>query len=459
MLTRIEIEGFKTFEQFSLDLEPFMVVVGPNATGKSNLFDAIQLLSHLAVDDLRTAFNALRGEPHELFRIQPDGQPGRRMSLAAEVLLHRTVEDPWGGTAHVRQTRIRYEVDIERRMDSRGIERLVVARETAEPIRGNADGWRPHGRSPSAAFRRAFMTYGRSTPFLSTQEVNGLPTFHIHQDPTGGRNRSASAAETTILSSITSAEFPHLFALREELRSWKFLQLDPGALRKPSLKNAPEMLEPDGSNLPTVLARIEAETRMDSRPHGVLTDIGADLSRLISGIARVDVEEDELNRKFRVKIQVGGEHAFSSQVVSDGTLRVLALLTMLHDPKHRGLVCFEEPENGIHPARLGALIGILRGMVTRADRTHYDTDGALVQMLLNSHSPVVLSHLDSTEMVFADTVTVLDPATRSRQRKTRMRRILPDDQGVLPIGPDERGGHATRFDVAQYLQTVLQQAG
>jgi predicted ATPase len=459
MLTKIEIDGFKTFEKFSLDLEPFLVVVGPNATGKSNLFDAIQLLARLAVDDLRTAFNSLRGEPHELFRIQPNGEPGTHMSLAVEVLLHRTVADPWGGTARVRHTRIRYEVDIERRTDSRGIERLVVARETAEPIRGNADYWKPHGRSTSASFRRAFLSYGRSTPFLSTKEVNGVPTFHIHQDPTGGRNRSATAAETTILSSITSAEFPHLFALREELRSWKFLQLDPGALRKPSLKNAPEMLEPDGSNLPTVLARMEAETRTEVRPYGALTDIGADLSRLISGVAKVDVEEDELNRKFRVKIRVGGEHAFSSQVVSDGTLRVLALLTMLHDPKHSGLVCFEEPENGIHPARLGALIGILRGMVTRADQMHYDMDAPLVQMLLNSHSPVVLSHLDDTEMVFADTVTTVEPATRTRQRKTRMRRILPDDQGDLGIVPNERARHATRFDVAQYLQTVVQQAG
>ncbi|HEX8696341.1 MAG TPA: AAA family ATPase [Longimicrobium sp.] len=459
MLTRIEIDGFKTFEKFSLDLEPFMVVVGPNATGKSNLFDAIQLLSRLAVDDLRTAFNGLRGEPHELFRIQPSGEPGSRMSLAVEVLLHRTVADPWGGTARVRHTRLRYEVDLERRTDARGIERLVVARETAEPIRGNADGWRPHGRSPSAAFKRAFMSYGRSTPFLSTQDVNGIPTFHIHQDPTGGRNRSATAAETTILSSITSAEFPHLFALREELRSWKFLQLDPGALRKPSPKNAPEVLEPDGSNLPTVLARIEAETRTEPRPHGALTEIGADLSRLISGVARVDVEEDELNRKFRVKVQVGGEHAFSSGVISDGTLRVLALLTMLHDPKHSGLVCFEEPENGIHPARLEALIDILRGMVTRADLTHYDERAALTQMLLNSHSPVVLSHLDGTEVVFADTVTVVDPASRTRSRKTRMRRIVPDDQGDLGIGQRDRGGYATRFDVAQYLKTVVQQAG
>ena len=55
MLTRIEIDGFKTFEGFGMNLGPFLVILGPNASGKSNLFDAIRLLSHLAGMDLRTA--------------------------------------------------------------------------------------------------------------------------------------------------------------------------------------------------------------------------------------------------------------------------------------------------------------------------------------------------------------------------------------------------------------------
>ena len=44
MITRIEIDGFKTFENFGLDLHPFTAIVGPNASGKSNLFDAINFV-------------------------------------------------------------------------------------------------------------------------------------------------------------------------------------------------------------------------------------------------------------------------------------------------------------------------------------------------------------------------------------------------------------------------------
>ena len=71
MLTRIEISGFKSFENFGLNLRPLTAIVGPNASGKSNLFDALRFLSVLAQYDIRTAMQDLRGKPEELFRQSP----------------------------------------------------------------------------------------------------------------------------------------------------------------------------------------------------------------------------------------------------------------------------------------------------------------------------------------------------------------------------------------------------
>jgi predicted ATPase len=158
MLTRIEIDGFKTFEGLRLDLSPFVVVLGPNASGKSNLFDAIRLLSRLAAFDVRTAFRDLRGEPHELFRRQPDGTPGRVISLAVETLFDPQVMDPWGGTVDLEHTRVRYEVTIERRSDKRGIERLVIASETARPLFRQDDEWTYAARA-SESFRQRYLRY------------------------------------------------------------------------------------------------------------------------------------------------------------------------------------------------------------------------------------------------------------------------------------------------------------
>jgi predicted ATPase len=460
MLTRIEIDGFKTFERAALDVPPFLVILGPNASGKSNLFDAIRFLSQLASADLRTASRGLRGEPHELFRRDAHGEPGTQMRLAAEVLLEREVRDPWGQEVNLVHTRVRYEVAIERRVDFRGIERLAVTEEVARPLSRSEDPWLtrrpPEGVIPETSdhFRDSAMRYAkhRRSAFLETLIKDGKPTFQIHQDTHQGRVRPAEAAEATVLSSITTAEFPHLYALREELRSWRFLQLDPASLRRTSPILGPERLEPDGSNLAAVLARIQAETATVTRPKGALVDIAADLGALIPGVADVSVIEDARNREYRTDIVMRDGRPFSSRVVSDGTLRVLALLTMLHDPKHHGLVCFEEPENGIHPMRLRALIHRLRELVT--DPSSTDTaDEPLSQILMNSHSPVVLAALKEGREVpidvgFADIVDVVDPASHGIVRKTRIRSVRSD----LLLSTD--GRDVPPAEVERYLSTV-----
>lgn len=450
MLTRIEIDGFKTFEDFGLDLGPFVVILGPNASGKSNLFDAIRLLSHLAGTDLRKAVETLRGEPQELFRKQVDGSSVTRMAFAVELLLAPEVRDPWGDTVKISHSRVRYEVDIEIRKDDRGIERLFVVKEEAKPILAQSDKWRYKKPELSAQFRQLFMKYGRRTPWLTTGESGGKRSFNINQDGRKGRTRPAEAAEATVLSSITSAEFPHLYAIREEMRSWRFLQLDPYALRRPSPTITALELESDGANLATVLARIEAETATDARPKGDLADIAADLTSLIPGVVGVSIEEDKKNREYRIDIDMRDGLPFSSRVVSDGTLRVLALLTLLHDPQHRGLVCFEEPENGVHPFRLKAMIERLRELVTEPTSEEVDEQEPLSQMLLNSHSPVVLSCLEEDEAMFADMVSVVNPEVSRPSRKTRIRPV----KGQGELLAEENREYVSIAEVERYLHSV-----
>lgn len=422
MLTRIEIDGFKTFEKFKLDLRPFVVVLGPNASGKSNLFDAIRLLSRLAELDLRSAVQEMRGQPIELFRRKPNGEYGSRMSFAVEVLLEPHVRDPWGSEVEIKHSRIRYEVEIERRRDSKGIERLVVTREQATPILKKDDLW---PQKMSRSFTDLLIKSQRKTPWLLTESAEGRPrSFRISQDGHQGRPVPAEAAEATVLSGITSVEFPHLYALKAEMRSWRFLQLDPIALRNPSPIIAEAELKPNGENLATVLARIQAETATPERPKGILADVAADLAMLIPGVIGLSVIEDEKNRRYQIDFEMREGLPFSAQVVSDGTLRVLALLTLLHDPKHRSLVCFEEPENGVHPVRLKAMIQRFHELVTDPAEEIEDPE-PLTQLLVNSHSPVVLSSLSlrEGEVMFADTVSTIDEDRGGVSRRTRVRPV------------------------------------
>lgn len=464
MLTRLEIDGFKTFEKQIVDLTPFTAVVGSNAAGKSNLFDVVQLLSNLATRDVAEAVKDMRGEPLELFRQTPSGRE-RQIRLAAEVLVDPVVRDPWGSEVKLTHTRMRYEVTLERREPRPGIERIQVAHEAVFPILRKDDRW-SEAMHPSRDFRKTYLRYARSKPWLTTEDrAEGL-TFDIHQDGKQGRNRPASAAEATVLYSITNAEFPHLFALREEMRHWRLLQLDPALLRKPVPATASDVLNADGSNLAAVLAQLKAETQSAARPNGVLSDIAAELNNLIPGVTRLHAELHDASREYRIELTMRDGLPFTSRVISDGTLRVLALLTLLHDPRHRGLICFEEPENGVHPARVKLLVQRLRDMVSNpCTFTEEDEVAPLSQLLLNSHSPVVLSALLDKDLhpvegaiLFADTSSISDPTRKEVRRRTRLRPVKPRAQGELFELNGAPQGYVSDFEVKNVLETASSEA-
>jgi predicted ATPase len=331
------------------------------------------------------------------------------------------------------------------------------------PISPAEDRWRK-SLKPSPEFRKRHLKYSRTKPLLTTDDQEAGLNFNIHQDGKQGRVRPASAAEATVLSSITNAEFPHLFALREEMRSWRLLQLDPALLRRPVPVIADDMLTPDGANLAAVLARIKAETLSPERPAGALSDIAADLNALIPGVTSLDAQLDKSASEYRVDLTMRDGLPFSSRVVSDGTLRILALLTLLHDPRHRGLVCFEEPENGVHPARLKQLVRLLQGMVTRPAEFQAGDEAPLSQLLLNSHSPLVLSALVGPDfrpladpVFFADTASLVDPAASEVRRHTRLRAVMPSAQGLIET---DRDGPAfvSHFEVESLLNTAVPEA-
>lgn len=460
MLTRLEIDGFKTFENLTIDFLPFTVVLGSNAAGKSNLFDAIRLLSLLATRDVAEAVKDMRGEPLELFRLTPLGR-STQIRIAAEVLVDPLVRDPWGSEVKITHTRLRYEVTLERRQTKPGIERIQVARECVTPIMRKADRW-AKAVNPTKDFRSTYLKYTRLKPWLTTDETDEGLAFSIHQDGKQGRNRPASAAEATVLYSVTNAEFPHLFALREEMRHWRLLQLDPALLRRPVPATASDMLDADGSNLAAVLTQLKAETASAEKPDGVLSDIAAELNHLIPGIAHLDARLHEASREYRIELTMRDGLPFTSRVISDGTLRILALLTLLHDPRHRGLICFEEPENGVHPGRIKQLVQQLRDIVT--DPAEYDAEDnspPLSQLLLNSHSPVVLSALVDANLrpvdgavLFADTAVVTDPARKEQRRKTRLRPVHSRPQASLFGDAANPQGIVSDLEVRKVLDTV-----
>jgi predicted ATPase len=450
VITRIELDGFKTFQDFTLDLGPFQVIVGANGAGKSNLFDALRLLSRLADADLRTAFQDLRGEAGELFTVLPDGSIVTQMHMAVEMLVDRQVRDSWGAEEELRHTRMRYELTIERRDDERGLERLYVVRESLTALRRETDRWIQRHLRPQRERWLPALRRGRQEPFISTEERGGTTTINLHQDGHGGRKASvAEKVERTVLSGVSNTEFPHAFAAREEMRAWGFLQLNPQVLREPSPMLSQPFVAPDGSNLPNALARMRA-----TDPYQ-LNDVSRDLANLVPGLIAVEVEEDQPRNRYIIRAETEDGRSFSSRVLSDGTLRMLVLVTLKNDPQHHGVLCFEEPENGVHPFRLERMAQVLRDLATDFNDPD-QADEPLRQLLVNTHSPafirqaVILPHL-----LFAHMVTHIQPGTE--KQPLRVTRIVPIDTNLQmrwALGLDEPERAYTVEQIIHYLSSA-----
>src|SRR5258708_32492240 len=114
MITRIEIDGFKSFHDFALDLHPFQVFIGPNGAGKSNLFDALTLLSRLASGlTVFEAFSQIRGGVGALFTLSPNKKRSKTMHFAVEMLVGKTIDDGRGVEEKIATTRLGYEGQID----------------------------------------------------------------------------------------------------------------------------------------------------------------------------------------------------------------------------------------------------------------------------------------------------------------------------------------------------------
>lgn len=397
MITKIEIDGFKSFYKFSMEFTPLTVIAGTNASGKSNLFDALRLLSRLAGSDLKTAFSdrLLRGDRDELFMQYADHKSVGKMTFAVEMLVSRTVTDNWGGEATIKTPRLRYELEIEKKRNERGFEDLLVTREELSKISTEKDTWSKRFLThKNKALWKSTGSGGSGKPYIYTENTNEIPTIRIRQDGgQGGKAAPANSINQTVLGNITSVDFPHILAAKKEMLSWNFMQLNPEILREPTRQDTGfrDTIGHSGEYLAAALYRIREEDAYN------LVLISRKLSSFLPDFKQVDVVDDAANKQFVIKLTNSNGEVFSSRVLSEGTLRILTLCILLYDNRHQGLLCFEEPENGIHPYRIRSMVQLLKDLAG----DFLDPDISLRQVVVNTHSPALLktmAHNSSTKM-------------------------------------------------------------
>lgn len=414
MLTRLEVKGFKNLLDVNLDFGAFTCIAGENGIGKSNIFDVIEFLSHLASGTLVEASQRVRGasglrggDPRDLFW---DGyrDQARLIQLSAEMLVPRVVEDDLGAEAKPATTFLRYDLSLgyEPPQGQGSVGRLSLASENLTHITRGAS-LRHLKFRHSPAFRNSVVTgERRGGAFLSTEQKENGVVINVHGDG-GSRGkpqpRAAARAGRTVLSTVTTNDQPTILAARREMQSWRRLALEPSALRAADDFTSPRRLAENGAHLAASLFRIANEPDM----HGV-TDSAAVYSRVGNrladltglGVESIEVALDPVREVFTLYLVERGGLRLPARALSEGTLRFLALCVLLEDPSSVGVLCMEEPENGIHPANLPAMLRLVQDLAVDPKYSP-DDDNPLRQVIINTHSPGVVQLCATGDLLYA----------------------------------------------------------
>jgi predicted ATPase len=417
VLTRLKVSGFKNLVDVDVRFGPFTCIAGANGVGKSNLFDVIKFLSALADKPLMDAALSVRDEGgrtgdvrslfHRVGRVYAD-----KMTFEAEMIVPKEGVDDLGQAAKASITFLRYKLELAYRAEnhSRPLGPLELVWEELSHIK--LEDAPKHLQFPHHAgnWRRSAVSGQRRAPYFISTDAHGTTRLiKVHQDGgSSGKPRSllASNLPRTALSAANAAESPTATLARREIQSWRLLQLEPSAMREPDPLSAPAKLAGNGAHLAATLYHL---ARLGDTGSGepneaasrIYAQVANRLAELIDDVREVYVDRDEKRELLTLYVTGRDGTAHPARALSDGTLRFLALAVLELDPEAKGLLCLEEPENGIHPLRIPAMLRLLQDVVSDVDEP-VGIENPLRQVIVNTHSPTVVAQVPLDSLLLAD---------------------------------------------------------
>jgi predicted ATPase len=378
MFTRIQALRFRCLRSVDQELGRFVTLVGPNASGKSTFLDVIALLGDLMRNGGKVADTVLE-RSSDFEKLLWKGE-GSSFQLAVEAALPDEVRAKMSEEWH-HYTNLRYEVEIG--MDRE--ENMIVLNHEALWLLNGME--RPAARHPelfpcpSEPPATLFLKGGKGRKRSISNQPGGNANYYADGRKTYnpsfrlGRETSALANIPADLDSFHAAPWFRSLLIDGIQR----LILNSQKIRQPSQPGLGRRFQPDGSNLPWVIAELRKDRER-------FEEWLAHVRTALPDIADIETIERPEDRHRYILIHYAGGAEVPSWLVSDGTLRLLALTVPAYLPGLDGVFLIEEPENGIHPRAIETVIQSLSSIY----------DG---QVLLATHSTVALNMLDPRQVL------------------------------------------------------------
>ena len=336
----IKVENYRALRKIELkDLTPLTVLLGPNGSGKSTIFDVFNFLSECFQFGLRHAWDR-RGRGKEL---KSRGASG---PILFELKYQEQPDTPI----------ITYHLAIDE-----GTKGPEVVEEWLQ--------WRRGAKGKPFRFLEFNRGKGRAASGETPDEDDERPETNL---------RSSDLIAVNTLGQLS--EHPRIAALREFITDWYVSCLAIDQTRNQPEAGPQERLSKGGENLPNVIQYLK-EQHPDR-----LEGIFAKLRQRIPRLERVEADPMPDGRLLLQIKDAPFDQPVLSKFASDGTMKMLAYLTVLHDPEPPHFIGIEEPENFLHPRLLPELAEECRSAAQNS------------QLLITSHSPFLLNAIRAEEV-------------------------------------------------------------
>lgn len=381
MLKRIKIKGYKSFVDIDVQLNPLSVLFGPNAAGKSNFLDVLQLLSRLASSrTLKDAFEPpYRGKPLDSFTFGDKGikglleQESTSFTIEADINISQPVCD--AVNRQIREMRKVKSDDIEKPAAKKQLfvrERMLRYRIKIEIL--PKSGILRVADEYLAALNKNGEISNKRRPFLEKVEQR----LHLRMEGQAHPVYYERYLDYSILSQpLYPPHYPHLVAARQELAGWFLFYFEPRErMRAPNPVKEVRHIGLMGEELAAFLNTLNA---LDTPQFKAVEKA---LHAIIPEITAIDVSVNDIG-EVELKL-LEGRKLVPARVVSEGTLRVLGLLALGGAREPPALLGFEEPENGIHPRRIRMIADLLKNRTATGE----------TQFIVTTHSPILPDMLE-----------------------------------------------------------------
>nr|MDO8099982.1 AAA family ATPase [Candidatus Njordarchaeota archaeon] len=316
MISNVEMKNFKSLKDVDVSLRKFNVIIGPNASGKSNFLDSLIFLSQTTNRSIDEALNQRGG----YYRVVFGGQ----------------------------EAEIQFSVEF--------------------TLEKQAHNYR-------LAFTRQNIT---SEALLPSVMQPGVDSSHIEVPMEDGRYIGLERKWPASALFLHGHRLP-LRRFREYLSSWRLYSFSTSAMRPPVQARRDFDLSFNGANLAQVLLSMRTERlKLFSQVENILKQGIPEIEELLAPL-------DEAGQThLGVRVKGFEDYQFDHYQLSDGTLRLLAYIVAVTSVEPK-LVCFEEPENFVHPRLLELLVEILK----KSDK----------QVILSTHSPYLLDYVEPEDVI------------------------------------------------------------